>query len=287
MKGGRKTKKSTKKSTNSLQALLNNKPSSATFGHLDIKSSSDVKKMMGHVGKVPIIVMFVYANWCGHCHRAMPIYKQSVATPKRGVLNVSVESEHLDEVSEALSKPGSPTIKDMVSGYPSMLIMDQTGQVSNMSASPENIKNATAGNVGTTNRGSKANNSKANNSKANSSKANNSKANSNATYANEAMTIPITTASKPVTIEPVTNSSDNEDQPMMDEEVEKTIEAVSASEGNGVVTRGGGLYASLASSAFNLAPAGVLMGLAAMRLGRKSRRSSKKRAKRTRKANRK
>ena len=227
---------------------------------------------MGHVGKVPIIVMFVYANWCGHCHRAMPIYKQSVATPKRGVLNVSVESEHLDEVSEALSKPGSPTIKDMVSGYPSMLIMDQTGQVSNMSASPENIKNATAGNVGTTNRGSKANNSKAN---------------SNATYANEAMTIPITTASKPVTIEPVTNSSDNEDQPMMDEEVEKTIEAVSASEGNGVVTRGGGLYASLASSAFNLAPAGVLMGLAAMRLGRKSRRSSKKRAKRTRKANRK
>jgi len=250
---------------------------------LDIKSSSDVKKMMGHVGKVPIIVMFVYANWCGHCHRAMPIYKQSVATPKRGVLNVSVESEHLDEVSKALSKPGSPTIKDMVSGYPSMLIMDQTGQVSNMSASPENIKNATAGNVGTMNRGSKANNNSNNGNNSNNSK-------KVATYANEAMTIPVTTASKPVTIEPVTNSSDNEGQPMvdmdMDKEVEKTIEAISASEGEGV-TRGGGLYASLASSAFNLAPAGVLMGLAAMRLGRKSRRSSKKRAKRTRKTQRK
>ena len=245
----------------SLQQLLNvsskkgskkgSRKSGATMGHLDIKSQHDVKTLMSQMGKTgsPIIVMFVYANWCGHCHKAMPIYKEAVRTATPGVLNVSVESEQLDNVSKAI-----PSIKENVEGFPTILVMDKNGHVSSkLSASPENIRNATSGNVGT--------------------------------RTPSARTPSATTVSmlnsEPIGLSPEMVS--NEDllvEQMGTAEDAATAAAVSAAEDQVASAmnttgasqnsmKGGSLYGALASSAYSLAPAGALMGLAAYTLGRR------------------
>ena len=245
----------------SLQQLLNVSPkkgskkgsrkSGATMGHLDIKSQHDVKTLMSQMGKTgsPIIVMFVYANWCGHCHKAMPIYKEAVRTATPGVLNVSVESEQLDNVSKAI-----PTIKENVEGFPTILVMDKNGHVSSkLSASPENIRNATSGNVGTR---------------------------SPSARTPSATTVSMLN-SEPIELSPEMVS--NEDllvEQMGTAEDAATAAAVSAAEDQVASAmnttgasqnsmKGGSLYGALASSAYSLAPAGALMGLAAYTLGRR------------------
>ena len=250
MKGGKKNA--------SLQQLLNvsskkgskkgSRKSGATMGHLDIKNQNDVKTLMSHMGKTPIIVVFVYANWCGHCHTAMPIYKEAVRTATPGVLNVSVESEQLDNVSRAI-----PSIKEDVEGFPTILVMDKNGHVSSkLSASPENIRNATSGNVGTR----------------------------TPSVRTSATTVSMPN-SEPIGLSPemVSNEDLLEEQIGVAEDA-ATAAAVSAAE-NEVTSamnttgasqnsmKGGSLYGALASSAYSLAPAGALMGLAAYTLGRK------------------
>ena len=247
----------------SLQQLLNVSPkkgskkgsrkSGATMGHLDIKSQHDVKTLMSHMGKTPIIVMFVYANWCGHCHKAMPIYKEAVRTATPGVLNVSVESEQLDNVSKAI-----PSIKENVEGFPTILVMDKDGHVSSkLSASPENIRNATSGNVGTRTPSARTPSART-----------------------SATTVSMLN-SEPIGLSPEMVS--NEDllvEQMGTVEDAATAAAVSAAEDQVASAmnttgasqnsmKGGSLYGALASSAYSLAPAGALMGLAAYTLGRR------------------
>jgi len=257
MRGGKKNA--------SLQQLLNATPnarskkgsrkSGATMGHLDIKSQHDVKTLMSHMGKTPIIVMFVYANWCGHCHTAMPIYKEAVRTATPGVLNVSVESEQLDNVSKAI-----PSIKENVEGFPTLLVMDKNGHVSSkLSASPENIRNATSGNVGTPSAVVKT---------------------PSAIVKTPSVIVNTPSVASRLNSETIGLSSpemvSNEDllveQPDYAAEDAATAEVTSAMNTTGASQnsmKGGSLYGALASSAYSLAPAGVLMGLAAYTLGRK------------------
>lgn len=250
MRGGKKNA--------SLQQLLNATPSArskkgsrksgATMGHLDIKSQHDVKTLMSHMGKTPIIVMFVYANWCGHCHTAMPIYKEAVRTATPGVLNVSVESEQLDNVSKAI-----PSIKENVEGFPTILVMDKNGHVSSkLSASPENIRNATSGNVGTPSAVVKTPSAIVN----------------TPSVASRLNSETIGLSSP----EMVSNEDLLVEQPDYAAEDAATAEVTSAMNTTGASQNsmsGGSLYGALASSAYSLAPAGVLMGLAAYTLGRK------------------
>lgn len=248
MRGGKKNA--------SLQQLLNvsskngskkgSRKSGATMGHLDIKSQHDVKTLMGQMGKKgsPIIVMFVYANWCGHCHTAMPIYKEAVRTATPGVLNVSVESEQLDNVSKAI-----PSIKENVEGFPTILVMDKNGHVSSkLSASPENIRNATSGNVGTRT----------------------PSARTSATTVSMLNSEPIGSSPEMVSNEDLLEEqigvAEDAAVSAAENEVTSAMNTIGASQNS---MKGGSLYGALASSAYSLAPAGALMGLAAYTLGRK------------------
>ena len=124
----------------------------STAGHMSIPSmdfkSNNVGEMISRMKKAHNIVIFVYANWCGHCHRAMPMYKSLVKKPKQNVFNLSVESEHLNEVNSALKQkfPSSEGIN--VQGYPTLLVMDKDGHITEtLAASPENMRNATSGKI--------------------------------------------------------------------------------------------------------------------------------------------
>ena len=234
----------------SLQQLLNVSPkkgskkgsrkSGATMGHLDIKSQHDVKTLMSHMGKTPIIVMFVYANWCGHCHKAMPIYKEAVRTATPGVLNVSVESEQLDNVSKAI-----PSIKENVEGFPTILVMDKDGHVSSkLSASPENIRNATSGNVGTPAVASRLSSEPIGQS-------------------------PEMVSNEDLLVEQMGTVEDAATAAAVSAAEDQVASAMNTTGASQNSMKGGSLYGALASSAYSLAPAGALMGLAAYTLGRR------------------
>ena len=233
----------------------------STAGHMSIPSmdfkSNKMDEMISRMKKANNIVIFVYANWCGHCHRAMPMYKSLVKKPNQNVFNLSVESEHLDEVNSKLKSefPSSEGID--VRGYPTLLVMDKNGHVTeSLSASPENMRNATSGKIV-------------------------SKTNMNINT--------ITKPASPVS-PPNPNVDDEEDEDdLMASKVSmnaKTIPLSNAvmtapipSSTNSRVMTGGNIYGALASAAYRLAPAGVLMGIASAAL----RRSKTKKARRSKK----
>lgn len=229
---------------------------------MDFKSNK-MDEMISRMKKAHNIVIFVYANWCGHCHRAMPMYKSLVKKPKQNVFNLSVESEHLKEVNSKLKRefPSSEGID--VQGYPTLLVMDKDGHVTEtLAASPENMRNATSGKIAST-----MNNNVNNNM-------------------NNNMNNNIKAASPVSPPNPTVVDEEDEDDLMASKVSMKNMPLSNAvmtapipSSTNSRVMTGGNIYGALASAAYRLAPAGVLMGIASAAL----RRSKTKKARRSKK----
>lgn len=87
---------------------------------IDIKNSADVKKALDVLGKHPLVVVLVFANWCPHCHTFMEQWNKYKKTPNRNTPMISVEQTQMNELLPHIKQPdGAPMSVD---GFPTVLL---------------------------------------------------------------------------------------------------------------------------------------------------------------------
>ena len=79
---------------------------------IDIETEADIPKLMSIKNK-PVVLVFIHADWCGHCQTFKPNWKEYKTIPGRNIPMVSVNEKMLSK---------SPFSKAKIDGYPSNII---------------------------------------------------------------------------------------------------------------------------------------------------------------------
>ena len=102
----RKSKKSKKSSTRSLKGRI--------LPPVDITNVNDLNELDKRLDAGPITLVFVYADWCGHCQRYKPNMDELEGMSNRSVQTVRIR----DDVFPKSSINGAK-----IEGYPSLLLI--------------------------------------------------------------------------------------------------------------------------------------------------------------------
>ena len=89
-----------------------NKTQSGKAPTLNVTSSSQFGKLSSILGKSPIVLVFVYADWCGHCKTFKPDWRKLEMNKQRNMPMVSVRDDMLPQspLSEMVTAEGYPTV---------------------------------------------------------------------------------------------------------------------------------------------------------------------------------
>ncbi len=103
--------------------------------NLNITSPSQFKQLSSVIGKHPVVLVLVYADWCGHCQRFKPDWKNLSKTPARNMPMVAVRDDALK--NSPLNNLVNPE------GYPTVAVVNKASNVSvNLpTRDPEVLKN--------------------------------------------------------------------------------------------------------------------------------------------------
>jgi thiol-disulfide isomerase/thioredoxin len=96
--------------------------SASPNNNLNVTSSAQFGQLTQLLGKNPIVLVFVYADWCGHCQHFKPEWKNLTATPNRNMAMVSIRDDAF---------PKSP-LNNLVTpeGYPTVAVVSKANDVS-------------------------------------------------------------------------------------------------------------------------------------------------------------
>lgn len=84
---------------------------------IDVRTTADVAKLTDLIKSNKIVVVLVYADWCGHCHTFKDtIWNKLSAMPNRKLPLAAVNEKVLSETPVSTAK---------IDGYPSVLMMGQ------------------------------------------------------------------------------------------------------------------------------------------------------------------
>ncbi len=88
---------------------------------IDVRKESQIKELESMIHEGPCTFVLIYADWCGHCHRYLPTWKEFEKTPGR---TANIASVHHDMMEKA------PTIANAkIQGYPSVIKVQPTGEI--------------------------------------------------------------------------------------------------------------------------------------------------------------
>lgn len=84
---------------------------------LDVRSKKDIPAFEDILKKGPMMIVLVYADWCGHCTK----YKENVWSPLKSLKDrtMNMASVHYDQL------PSTSLKNAKIDGYPSMLVVGQ------------------------------------------------------------------------------------------------------------------------------------------------------------------
>jgi thiol-disulfide isomerase/thioredoxin len=86
-----------------------------------VEDDSKITHVEALIHQGPITFVLVYADWCGHCKKYKPSWKDLEKTPGRTANIVSVRDDMLPKI---------PTIANAkIQGYPSVIKVTPTGQI--------------------------------------------------------------------------------------------------------------------------------------------------------------
>ena len=97
------------------------------FPPLDVQSKEDIAKAIKQIMKGPVTILLVYADWCGHCHEMMPHWDAAAKSPSRTVPSIKLNEKNTESFNKALSHLNQNQSSIHVSGYPTVLVLDNKG----------------------------------------------------------------------------------------------------------------------------------------------------------------
>lgn len=93
---------------------------------IDVRTDQDLGGMMERIQSGPLTLVFVYADWCGHCKTFSPHFENAISSKNRSVQVVKVNDGMLNKVNSHVSnKTGNGPLK--VSGFPSLILVGKNG----------------------------------------------------------------------------------------------------------------------------------------------------------------
>ena len=131
-----------KRNNNSVQIIhkrKNIKSNSGILPIIDVKNQEGLKGFIERIMKGPVTIVMVYAPWCGHCQAMDPIFKKAANIPGRTCQTVALNHEFLDSANSLIkTNVNSRAQKMKVDGYPTLLVLNNQGVPI---ATPEPVKN--------------------------------------------------------------------------------------------------------------------------------------------------
>jgi thiol-disulfide isomerase/thioredoxin len=106
MRGGAKTKK---QSRSAMGRLL---------PPVDVTSTKMMDELTKRITKGPLTLVFVYADWCGHCQSYKPLMSKLESMNGRSIQTARIRDDMM---------PLSPLAKEKIEGYPTLMLVDQNG----------------------------------------------------------------------------------------------------------------------------------------------------------------
>jgi thiol-disulfide isomerase/thioredoxin len=251
------------------------------FPPVDVRNKGSLGEVLKRIRAGPITIMLVYADWCGHCKHFKPHFDAASRSPNRTVQAVEVSDKAFPAVNAAIQGMNGNASGLPVEAYPTVLLLDNKGnRITEINAvndtkvmkgvmeqagenaesvalsSPKPPRNSTAPRTLNT--------------------FNSAAVKSTSAASSGRASLPTNPDMDEITSLPAVVSTRSESaeeaasqliQPPSNEE-----DIITSVEGQ----RGGSLYSALASSAYKLAPAAILLGLAATTMRRHRRGKGRK-----------
>jgi thiol-disulfide isomerase/thioredoxin len=101
---------------------------------VNVTDDSKITKVEALIHQGPVTFVLVYADWCGHCQRYKPTWKELEKTPGRTANIVSVRDDMLPKI------PAIANAK--IQGYPSVIKVTPTGDIEEYDVSDTEKTNA-------------------------------------------------------------------------------------------------------------------------------------------------
>ncbi len=85
---------------------------SVTPRTLNVTGPGQFGQLSKLLGKNPVVLVFVYADWCGHCQHFKPDWKKLEATPNRNMAMVSIRDDAFKNspLNNLVTPEGYPTL---------------------------------------------------------------------------------------------------------------------------------------------------------------------------------
>jgi thiol-disulfide isomerase/thioredoxin len=230
------------------------------FPPVDIRESGSMDELMKRVRSGPITIVLVYADWCGHCTEFMPHFDKAAKSNMRTAQVAKINESAVESMNMALKSMNQSAKTPTIEGYPTVISIDTKGNsVANINA----IKDSAVMEQVMAKAGPAA------------IESSNMKSTMNSTNMKSNMmlntSLPPVVSSNNSAIQNSANSAEyNNDDTTLVMPPPTSDDLIGSPQKS---MKGGCLYSALARSAWNLAPAGVLLGLASMTMRkRKSKR---------------
>lgn len=249
------------------------------FPPVDVRNKGSLGEALKRIKAGPITIMLVYADWCGHCKDFKPHFDAASRTPGRTIQSVKVSEPMLGAVNDAIKSMNSSAAPLPVEAYPTVVLLDNKGNsiteinavkdtqtmTKVMKEAGQNVDEVALSNPKPPKGSSAPRTIRTFNSAA-----------ANAGMSGKTMSIPTDPTMNAMESLPPVVSTRSESA----EEVAGNIVQPPGSEEDMInagvgAQKGGSLYSAMASSAYKLAPAAVLLGLAAATMRRRHGRARK------------
>lgn len=125
------------KSRKAAKAAKKNTLSRSTMGRIlppiDITEETQLSELDKRIQCGPKTLVLVYADWCGHCQRFKPTMEQLETIPERSIQTARVRDDMFPKSSISSAK---------IEGYPTLMIVDKSGNVESFKTENGEVTNA-------------------------------------------------------------------------------------------------------------------------------------------------